>query len=191
MEPSARSKRFTPGATKRGAILRRDPTKPILCPTVSTGTRGSAPPPHDPSYGNGYYHPGNWRKRLDFGTGTFGDMGCHIYDPVFKALELTAPISLRSDGARRRTSGTGPSTPASNTFFPGTKFTEGKTVKVIWYDGNERPPKEVQPPLGDDKLPDQGSLFMRHEGHDDAAAHRACAVVSGKGFRKLDRTQGE
>ena len=39
----------------------------------------------------GYYHPGNWRRRLDFGTGTFGDMGCHIYDPVFEALALTSP----------------------------------------------------------------------------------------------------
>ena len=39
-----------------------------------------------PFIGKGYYHPGNWRKRLDFGTGTFGDMGCHIYDPVFGAL---------------------------------------------------------------------------------------------------------
>ena len=39
----------------------------------------------------GYYHPGNWRKRLDFGTGTFGDMGCHILDPVFTALALAAP----------------------------------------------------------------------------------------------------
>jgi len=29
----------------------------------------------------GWYHPENWRKRLDFGTGTFGDMGCHIFDP--------------------------------------------------------------------------------------------------------------
>src|SRR5262245_7457540 len=29
-----------------------------------------------PFIGDGYYHPGNWRKRLDFGTGTFGDMGC-------------------------------------------------------------------------------------------------------------------
>jgi hypothetical protein len=116
-----------------------------------------------PFIGNGYYHPGNWRKRLDFGTGTFGDMGCHIYDPVFKALNLTAPISLRSDG------------PAPNQWnwainarieyvFPGTQFTEGKTVKVIWYDGDERPPKEVQPPLGDDKLPDQGSLFIGTKG---------------------------
>ena len=116
-----------------------------------------------PFIGNGYYHPGNWRKRLDFGTGTFGDMGCHIYDPVFKALELTAPVSLRSDG------------PAPNQWnwainarieyvFPGTQFTAGKTVKVTWYDGEERPPKEVQPPLGDDKLPDQGSLFIGTKG---------------------------
>jgi predicted dehydrogenase len=36
----------------------------------------------------GYYHPGEWRKRLDFGTGTFGDMGCHILDPVFTSLAL-------------------------------------------------------------------------------------------------------
>jgi predicted dehydrogenase len=35
-----------------------------------------------PFIGEGWYHPGNWRRRLDFGTGTFGDMGCHIYDPV-------------------------------------------------------------------------------------------------------------
>ncbi|MBL9128320.1 MAG: Gfo/Idh/MocA family oxidoreductase, partial [Verrucomicrobiales bacterium] len=52
-----------------------------------------------PFVGDGWYHPGNWRKRLDFGTGTFGDMGCHIFDPVFKALALTAPTSVRSEGA--------------------------------------------------------------------------------------------
>ena len=116
-----------------------------------------------PFIGDGYYHPGNWRKRLDFGTGTFGDMGCHIYDPVFKALELTAPLSLRSDG------------PAPNQWnwginarieyvFPGTQFTEGKTVKVTWYDGEERPPQAVQPPLDGEKLPDQGSLFLGTKG---------------------------
>ncbi len=30
-----------------------------------------------PFIGEDYYHPAHWRKRLDFGTGTFGDMGCH------------------------------------------------------------------------------------------------------------------
>ncbi len=113
--------------------------------------------------GDNYYHPSNWRKRLDFGTGTFGDMGCHIYDPVFKALELTAPISLRSDGP-------GPNqwnwaiNARIEYIFPGTQFTEGQTVKVTWYDGNQLPPKEVQPQMGDEKLPDQGSLFIGTKG---------------------------
>ncbi len=32
-----------------------------------------------PFIGGEYYHPGNWRKRLDFGTGTLGDMGYRSY----------------------------------------------------------------------------------------------------------------
>ncbi len=111
----------------------------------------------------GWYHPGDWRKRLDFGTGTFGDMGCHIYDPVFKALALTAPMSVRSEG------------PAPNSHswainarieyvFPGTAYTEGKTVKVTWYDGDERPSKEILSVLGGAEVPDQGSIFLGTKG---------------------------
>jgi predicted dehydrogenase len=48
-----------------------------------------------PFIGNGWYHPSAWRRRLDFGTGTFGDMGCHIYDPVFQGT--------RAHGAAQRT----------------------------------------------------------------------------------------
>jgi predicted dehydrogenase len=122
-----------------------------------------------PFIGGGYYHPGNWRKRLDFGTGTFGDMGCHIYDPVFKALALTAPLSVRSEG------------PAPNEhswatdaiihyIFPGTAYTAEKTVEVVWYDGDQRPPKEVQDLaniVAGEKgkgLPDQGSIFLGTHG---------------------------
>ena len=32
-----------------------------------------------------------WRAWRDFGTGALGDMGCHILDPAFWALELGAP----------------------------------------------------------------------------------------------------
>jgi predicted dehydrogenase len=116
-----------------------------------------------PFLGNAYYHPANWRKRLDFGTGTFGDMGCHIYDPVFNALQLTAPISVRSEG------------PAPNAWnwamnsivhyvFPGTPYTEGQTVNVTWYDGDQRPPKDIQALLEGDKLPGQGSIFVGVKG---------------------------
>ncbi len=116
-----------------------------------------------PFIGGGYYHPGNWRKRLDFGTGTFGDMGCHIYDPVFKALALTAPLSVRSEG------------PQPNDYnwandaivhyvFPGTKFTAGKMVGVTWYDGDQRPPQELVAQIGKTRLPGQGSIFLGEKG---------------------------
>ena len=116
-----------------------------------------------PFLGEAYYHPANWRKRLDFGTGTFGDMGCHIYDPVFKALDLTAPISVRSEGPAPNAHNW-----ANNALiqyvFPGNRLTEGKTVNVTWYDGDKRPPQEVQTLLEGDKLPEQGSIFIGTEG---------------------------
>lgn len=116
-----------------------------------------------PFIGEGWYHPGNWRKRLDFGTGTFGDMGCHIYDPVFKALALTAPRRVRSEG------------PAPNSHswavdavipyvFPGTPYTAEATVNVTWYDGDARPPREILARLGEVPPPDQGSIFIGTDG---------------------------
>lgn len=106
----------------------------------------------------GYYHPGNWRKRLDFGTGTFGDMGCHILDPVFTALALTAPTSVRSEG----------DTPNEDSWgldnlvkfvFPGSKYT-ADTVNLTWYNGTLRPPEEVLRKAGTAKVADQGSIYI-------------------------------
>ena len=42
------------------------------------------------------YHPTKWRAWLDFGTGALGDMGCHILDPAFWALELGAPRTVQA-----------------------------------------------------------------------------------------------
>ncbi len=136
---------------------RNDPVPPTLNWEQWLGVAPPRP------YLNGYYHPGEWRKRIDFGTATFGDMGCHIFDPVYGSLRLTAPVSVRSEG------------PAPNRHnwainavihyvFPGTAFTEGKTVNVTWYDGDERPPKDVQALLGSRRLPGQGSIFVGTKG---------------------------
>ncbi|HTG44909.1 MAG TPA: Gfo/Idh/MocA family oxidoreductase [Verrucomicrobiae bacterium] len=34
-------------------------------------------------------HPSDWRSWVDFGTGTLGDMGCHLLDGAFWALKLS------------------------------------------------------------------------------------------------------
>ncbi len=116
-----------------------------------------------PYIGGGYYHPGNWRRRLDFGTGTFGDMGCHIYDPVFKALDLTNPISVKHNG--QAPNATNWANDAEVLYvFPGNKFTEGETVNVTWYDGDRRPPQEVLEAIKPNGLPDQGSIFFGTKG---------------------------
>ena len=109
------------------------------------------------------FHPLNWRKRIDFGTATFGDMGCHILDPVFGALALSAPISVRSDGpAPNRESWALDS--VIRYVFPATKYSEGPTVSLTWYDGDAHPPQEVQALAGERKLPGQGSLFIGTKG---------------------------
>lgn len=115
------------------------------------------------SYIKDYCHPGNWRKRLEFGTGTFGDMGCHVYDPVFGALGLTAPLTVRAEGPA----------PTANNWainaivkyvYPGTPFTDGKTVPVTWYDGDARPSAEVEALVEGAKWPGTGSVIIGTKG---------------------------
>jgi len=116
-----------------------------------------------PFIGDEYYHPENWRKRLDFGTGTFGDMGCHIYDPVFSALKLTAPISIRSEGAAPNQWNWAIDSKI-HYLFPGTTYTAEKTLAVTWYDGAQKPPAEIAAKLRVKRLSDQGSVFLGTEG---------------------------
>ena len=115
-------------------------------------------------YLRGYYHPGQWRKRLDYGTGTFGDMGCHIYDPMYNAVGLTAPLSLRSEGPKPNAHNWAINAKI-HYIFPGTKYTAKKTVPVTWYDGNQRPPADVRKRLNNRKLPGQGSVLFGTEGN--------------------------
>ncbi len=115
-----------------------------------------------PYIGNGYYHPSNWRKRLDFGTGTFGDMGCHILDPVFTSLALTAPRSVRSEGDAPGPDGWGLDTQVQY-IFPGTRYTTD-TLTLTWYNGTLRPPETVRALLGETALHDQGSIYLGSEG---------------------------
>ena len=103
-----------------------------------------------------------WRKRLEFGTGTFGDMGCHILDPVFGSMALTSPISVRSEGGAPNADNWGLDSHVIYT-FPRTKYT-AETLTLHWYDGHARPPAEVRARIGKRGLQDQGSIYIGSEG---------------------------
>jgi predicted dehydrogenase len=136
---------------------RKDPVPPSLNWDVWLGVAAERP-----FIGGEYYHPGNWRKRLDFGTGTFGDMGCHILDPVFGSMALTAPKTVRSEGDAPNADSWGLDVQVQYV-FPGTKYT-ADTLTLNWYNGNKRPPKEVTALIGGRPLQDQGSIYLGTDG---------------------------
>jgi predicted dehydrogenase len=145
---------------------REDPVPPSLLWDVWLG--GCAARPY---IGGGYYHPGNWRKRLDFGTGTLGDMACHIFDPVFGALDLGSPVSVRSEGLPPNSVNWAPDAKVILT-FDGTPFTAGKTLNLTWYDGGMSPSQEIIAlisEVGTDgkpkrRRPGEGSIFIGTDG---------------------------
>lgn len=110
------------------------------------------------------YHPWNWRAWQDFSNGQLGDFGCHILDPVFTALDLTAPLTVRGESsplnreARYKWS-------VVNYEFPGTQHTAGKTLKLTWYDGEGKLPAREKLGVAEGvKLPGSGSLLIDEKG---------------------------
>lgn len=120
------------------------------------------PAPHRP-YVPGVYHPGQWRKIVDFGTGTLGDMGVHIFDTPYTALKLTAPNWVKT--TCRKPTGVGhPEKNVVEYEFPGTDYTTDKMIWK-WYDGANAPPAASAVGLPEGvKLPGQGSLFIGESG---------------------------
>ena len=139
--------------------LKPDKTDPVPTSLDWNAWLGVSP---EHSFLSGYYHPGEWRKRLDFGTGTFGDMGCHILDPVYGALALTAPLSVHSVGGAPVGESWGLDSQVLYK-FPGTQYTTDAPT-LTWYDGDRRPPAEIKSLIGDRPLSDQGSIYIGTEG---------------------------
>jgi hypothetical protein len=115
-------------------------------------------------YKRGKYHPGSWRKMIDFGTGTLGDMGVHIFDTPFRALELTFPNWVKT--TCRKPTGIGhPEKNKVEYEFPATKYTTDKMLWT-WFDGKFFPPQpndDLKMPEGQ-KLPRQGAMFIGEQG---------------------------
>ena len=118
----------------------------------------------DPILGNAYYHPSNWRRRLDFGVGTLGDMACHILDAAFDALGLTAPINVTSTGDAP-TPTNWPINTQVTYIFNGTPLTATAALPLTWYDGAAAPPAAILDPHLEGRKPSaEGSLYIGTHG---------------------------
>ncbi|HWA98929.1 MAG TPA: Gfo/Idh/MocA family oxidoreductase [Pirellulales bacterium] len=121
---------------------------------------GAAP---ERPYKTKIYHPFNWRAWQDFGTGQLGDFACHILDPVFMALELTAPTTVRAEAPPMNREVWNDSSTVSYE-FPGTRYTSGP-IRVTWYDGDGHKPSHEALGLSTDiELPKAGSVLKGEKG---------------------------
>ncbi|MFN4256680.1 MAG: Gfo/Idh/MocA family protein [Saprospiraceae bacterium] len=99
------------------------------------------------------YMPFKWRGWWDFGTGSLGDMGCHLIDPAYRALKLTTPTSVEAtattvwvgDFVEADYKDSCPPSSVVKMQFPARDTMPA--CELWWYDGGLRPmrPEELGP----------------------------------------------
>ena len=110
------------------------------------------------------YHPFRWRGWEDFGTGSIGDMGCHMFDPVLQALELETPIAVRSHSSERPNGESFPSSADVEYVFAGNDHTAGDKLSLRWLDNAVKPPYERLGFASQSDVPDNGSVLVGERG---------------------------
>lgn len=90
---------------------------------------------------NKAYLPFNWRGWWAFGTGALGDMGCHIMDMPYWALDLQHPTRVEAD-AEGNTEVSGPKASTITHTFPAGKYNVSDMI-YTWSDGGRMPSAEV------------------------------------------------
>lgn len=130
------------------------------------------------SYAPKIYHPTLWRGWLDFGTGWSGDIGCHIFDAVWKGLGLKPPKSVIAEvqqswiDSPERKSDNWPQGNHISWMFPGNDLTDSDELPLEWFDGEFFPPKEIlnlyegdiYPPESAMLIGTKGALLVQHGG---------------------------
>jgi len=139
--------------------IERPDTLPSVPPTLDWNLWIGPSPwrPYHPAY-----HPFAWRGWFDFGTGTIGDMGAHLLDQPFWALDLGAPTTVEASSTEVLKE-TFPRSSIVRFGFP--KRGDKPPVTLTWYDSGLRParPEELEPGrrMGDG---DGGVIFVGTKG---------------------------
>ncbi len=116
------------------------------------------------------YHPVMWRSWLDFGTGWSGDIGCHIFNPVWKGLSLKAPLDVKAEvqeswkNSPERKADTWPQANHIIWTFPGNELIESDNLTVEWFDGDIYPPRDVMALFPGDPYPPESALLVGTKG---------------------------
>jgi hypothetical protein len=116
------------------------------------------------------YHPVKWRAWQDFGTGWSGDIGCHIFDAVWKGLGLKAPKSVVAEvqsswqNSPERRGDTWPQGDHISWVFPGNKMVAGKELVVEWFDGVMYPPEEIRALYSVENYPAESAMLIGTKG---------------------------
>lgn len=118
------------------------------------------------------YHPNSWRAWCDFGTGSLGDLGCHVLDCVYWALNLKYPISVEGN-ISTYWGGFWEKTEPKNEQFPRSSIVRYTfpargglpPLDLTWWDGGLMPPRPAEleegRQMGDS---DGGVLFIGDKG---------------------------
>ncbi|MBN2272109.1 MAG: Gfo/Idh/MocA family oxidoreductase [Sedimentisphaerales bacterium] len=87
------------------------------------------------------YLPFTWRGWWDFGTGVLGDIGCHQFAPIWRALDPGYPLSVEacSSGVNEETA---PLASIIRYDFPARG--EMPAFKLTWYDGGLMPARPAE-----------------------------------------------
>jgi predicted dehydrogenase len=116
------------------------------------------------------YHTMKWRAWQDFGTGWSGDIGCHIFDAVWKGLDLKPPVSVIAEVQKSwkespvRRADTWPQGDHITWMFPGNDKTDSKLLPLEWFDGEFYPPMEIRELFNGSEYPAESAMLIGTEG---------------------------